>query len=438
MACLSKEFKCKKKENAMVKLSTSNLLWYIYQRNCEVGYPTVISMSQFCAEFPEATHKDIINELDNLINGMHFIHRRFLCVYDLTEEGLEEALHLRNFVVNPCKQVWWVRVLQIIVRKFFNLKKITALIFIVSSLSLTLRAEVTNEAADSISGNVNCHIVDNTQMEILKNRISLLERMFDSQKNQISQRCAQEVARASDRLNIECAKQIGVVSDKYESEFDRQSGDLKSQYEVAYKNLRDDYDKFTDRLGNWLTVIGIFVALLGVALPIVVVFFQYKSYERDLDKLRNEMHQDRIKEMRQLYKDCVAAQKMMLSKYVLWFDNKLMAGATPANVQFLAFSLSSIMLGFHQLMECAMRSRDERLVKEQIGAFKCFFDKVRQHPDQRVKNMWSSASAGLKTVVVKKDDESIRGDYESVLKVGSESFEWLESFYKDFASWKFA
>ena len=36
--------------------------------------------------------------------------------------------------------------------------------------------------------------------------------------------------------------------------------------------------------------------------------------------------------------------------------------------------------------------------------------------------MWTSASDGLKSVVVKKNDESVRGDYESVLKVGSESF----------------
>ena len=52
--------------------------------------------------------------------------------------------------------------------------------------------------------------------------------------------------------------------------------------------------------------------------------------------------------------------------------------------------------------------------------------------------MWTSASDGLKSVVVKKNDESVRGDYESVLKVGSESFKWLELFYKDFADWKFA
>lgn len=209
-------------------------------------------------------------------------------------------------------------------------------------------------------------------------------------------------------------------------------------YEARYTELKAAHDRFMGQLGNWLTVIGILVAIFGVTMPIIVSFHQHKSFDRELNKLRNEMKQDRTNEMRLVNKDCVAAQKMMLSKYVLWFDNKLSVGATPANVQYLTHSLTSIMLGFHQLMECAMRSHDERIVKEQIGAFKGFFDKVRQHTDPRVKNMWTSASDGLKSVVVKKNDESVRGDYESVLKVGSESFKWLELFYKDFADWKFA
>lgn len=212
----------------------------------------------------------------------------------------------------------------------------------------------------------------------------------------------------------------------------------KGFYEARYRELNVAHDRFMNWLSICMIAVGFLVTVFGVVMPIVVSFHQHKSYDRELNILRDEMRQDRIKEMRLIYKDCVAAQKMMLSKYVLWFDNKLMAGVTPANVQFLTYSLSSIMLGFHQLMECAMRSRDERLVKEQIGAFKGIFDKVRQHTDPRVTNMWSSASAGLKAVVVKKDDEAIRGDYEAVLKVGSESFGWLESFYKNFASWKFA
>lgn len=429
MACLSKEFKCKKKENAMVKLSTSNLLWYIYQRNCEVGYPTVISMSQFCAEFPEATRKDIINELDNLINGMHFIHRRFLCVYDLTEEGLEEALHLRKFVVNPCKQVWWVRVLQIIVRRFYSLKKVTALIFIVSLLSLTLSAEVTNEASVSISGNVNGHIVDNTQMEILKNRISLLERMFDSQKNEISQRCAQEVARVSDRMNIECARQIGVISDKYESEFDRQSGDLKSQYEVAYKNLRDDYDKFTDRLGNWLTVIGIFVALLGVGVPVIATFVQWKNIRDGIAAIE----QGKEKELSILRKDSVKLLHMSLQQNVQSID----MGVKLSDLDMAAI-ICSLILCFDDLLECAMRTKDESVVKDEVAAFRPFLNRWTSSDVAEIVNIWAKCKTLLKSAMNNKKNSSRRKAFAELLGENSETFKWLEGFYRKFAEWKFA
>ena len=98
----------------MAVLSTSHLLWYIYQRNCAVGYPTVISMSQFLHEFRNASRKDIARELENLISKMCFVHRRFLCVYDLTEEGLKEILHLQKFVAVPCPKLWWVSALQIV------------------------------------------------------------------------------------------------------------------------------------------------------------------------------------------------------------------------------------------------------------------------------------------------------------------------------------
>ena len=100
----------------MADLSTSHLLWYIYQRNCAVGYPTAISMSQFRHEFPNASRKDIGRRLDNLINKMSFVRRRFLCVYDLTESGLHEVLHLQKFVPNPVKNVWWVSIAQSLVR----------------------------------------------------------------------------------------------------------------------------------------------------------------------------------------------------------------------------------------------------------------------------------------------------------------------------------
>ena len=52
-------------DGEMPTLSTSNLLWYIYRRNCAVGYLTVISMSQFLPAFPLTTRKSVEKEFYN-------------------------------------------------------------------------------------------------------------------------------------------------------------------------------------------------------------------------------------------------------------------------------------------------------------------------------------------------------------------------------------
>ena len=80
----------------MEELSTSNLLWYIYKRNISVRHPTAIRMSEFCAEFSPATEERIENELRNLIYEMKFISKKFRCIYDLTEAGLDEVERLKG------------------------------------------------------------------------------------------------------------------------------------------------------------------------------------------------------------------------------------------------------------------------------------------------------------------------------------------------------
>lgn len=105
----------------MAVLSTSNLLWYIYQRNCEVGYPTVITMGDFLHEFSPCTRNDIERELDNVIKEMGFVRKRFFCVYDLTENGLDEVMHLKKFVPHYCKvQKGFVFLIQKVVCVFFK------------------------------------------------------------------------------------------------------------------------------------------------------------------------------------------------------------------------------------------------------------------------------------------------------------------------------
>ena len=77
----------------MATLSTSNLLRYIYKRNCAVRHPTAITMEEFCNEFPSASYNDIAENLDHLIQG-GLIVLKFSHAYDLTEDGLSEVLRI--------------------------------------------------------------------------------------------------------------------------------------------------------------------------------------------------------------------------------------------------------------------------------------------------------------------------------------------------------
>ncbi len=410
----------------MANLTTSNLLWYIYQRNCEVGYPTVISMSQFRAEFPAATRKDIVQELDNLINGMHFIHRRFLCVYDLTYDGLDEVLLLQNFVVNnPCERVWWVPVLQIIVRWIFRPIKVSALILVACSMPLSLYAGETNEVVVSIGGNVNCQIDANHQMEVLDKRISAVADMVNRQGETIEK----ETGRLSEKLSDELVRKIGVVTNKCATEYDKRYENLQSQYETAYKNLRDDYDKFTDRLGNWLTVIGIFVALLGICVPVVATFLQWKNVKAGITALE----QGKEKELSKLRRDSVRSLHMSLLQGVQSVD----LGVKLSTLDMTTI-MCSIIICFDDLLECAMRTNDENVVKDEVAAFRPFIDRWSNSKEPERINIWGKCVTLLKSAMKNRKNLSRRRAFVELLDENSETFKWLEGFYQKFAEWKFA
>ena len=104
----------------------------------------------------------------------------------------------------------------------------------------------------------------------------------------------------------------------------------------------------------------------------------------------------------------------------------------------MVFLLSPIVYGFHQLIECAMRTNDERLVKDKINEYKRFIDRW-QHPEmpQRA-SVWKAVAGSIRKAVIKDRNSMMRCDYAKVLGEGSDSFKWLEQFYADFAEWKFA
>ena len=239
----------------MAMLSTSNLLWYIYKRNCAVGYPTAISMSQFCEAFPDATRKEIDQELDNLINGMHFIRCRFLCVYDLTEQGLKEVLHLQNFVINPSRQVWWILLVQLVVCFFGHRNKkeknVLAIFFVLGvSVMLCLFANAEN-ASDALN----------------------MDKTVDSLGLRIK-RLSDKVNEASVYVENFVSNEIAVVTCGYEARLKEQLHKIDAEigeavkdrefYGKRYVELKAAEDRFMTHVNIFWTAMAIVVAIVGV------------------------------------------------------------------------------------------------------------------------------------------------------------------------------
>lgn len=422
----------------MADFSTSNLLWYIYQRNRAVGYPTVISMQQFLHEFPSASRKDILQELDNLINGMNFVHRRFLCVYDLTEDGLKEVLHLQKLVPSPGTKVWWVPILQEVACWVCKPIKAITVVLLMLLTCCTVHGEDVSASASPVS------IIDNGGLlsSNSAHRISVKE-----------QRICELVAKVEATVtNAEgtLSKKVEQLSSEYElrlkhqlAEIDSEIGDavrdrdfyakryaeLKAEYSDAYKNLRDDYDKFVGQLGHWLVVIGIFVALLGIVVPAVATFVQWKNIKTGI----NDLKQGKDRELSKLRRDSVRAMHMSLLHGVQSIDTGVsLPTIDRANV------ICSMVICFDDLLECAMRTKDGNMVKDEIDAFQPFLSRWSNSDIPERVDVWTKSEKLLKTAMKNRMGLSRRGDFVELLGSDSKTFKWLEEFYGKFAEWKFA
>ena len=230
----------------------------------------------------------------------------------------------------------------------------------------------------------------------------------------------------------ECLKEIevkiGSVIEDREC-YEKRYAELKAEYASAYADLRDDYDKFTGRLGNWLTGIGIFVGLFGIILPIVVTIVQRKSIKVGLEEL--EHGKDRALSV--LRKDCVKSLHLCLAQSILSID-----ATTQSSTLDLASLLCSIVMLFDDLLESAMKTQNEGLVKDEIDSFRHFFDRWSKPYNDERRQIWLSCENLLKSGFKMRKECVRRRAFVDLLGEQSDSFKWLEEFYNNFAAWKFA
>lgn len=211
--------------------------------------------------------------------------------------------------------------------------------------------------------------------------------------------------------------------------YSKRYAELKSEYTSAYANLRDDYDKFVGRLGHWLTVIGIIVALISIGVPAVATFVQWKNIKAGISDLK----QEKDKELSKLRQDCVRALHMSLSQGVLNVDT-----GVPLSTLDKANVIYSIVICFDDLLECAMRTKDGNMVKDEVAAFRPFLSRWSDSDIPERIYIWKESEKLLKAAMKSRMNLSRRGDFVELLRGDSDTFKWLETFYSKFADWKFA
>ena len=84
-----------------------------------------------------------------------------------------------------------------------------------------------------------------------------------------------------------------------------------------------------------------------------------------------------------------------------------------------------------------MRVDKKDLLIKAIDSFEDFVKRWREG-DELHHRVWTSASTGLRTVVANDTMAFTKKDYVKLLGNDTKYLGWLESFYKDFADWKFA
>ena len=231
------------------------------------------------------------------------------------------------------------------------------------------------------------------------------------------------------------------------SEIDKQIGAAvidREFYSKRYAELEKTHGRFVNRMQFWLTVVCLVVTVLGIAIPIALVLLQRKSFERESELIKksilfdiNVITSSMESRFVSLQKDSLSGLGLTLSNSIAQFDMMLAKRNLSEETLNLAFMLSPIVFGVHQLIECAMRTGDERIVKETIGAYRKFIDRWQSSDDPTRKIIWKSVADGISKAIVKDRESMMRSDYVKVLGNNTDSLRWLEHFYEDLAGWKF-
>ena len=275
------------------------------------------------------------------------------------------------------------------------------------------------------------------RMDRLSDRVSCLEtKQAVSQDNQNGR--LQKLETSLSRLDE-------VVDSRLDGRCEKKLGDLKRRadgfYEARYRELKEAHDRFLSWLSVCMIAVGFLVTIFGVVMPIVVSFHQHKSYENNLEDLHEKITAEREEAERILRNEVskVREQNFVDLHYSVAENACRMSTMSLKEGELgnVTLFLGGVILGVHYVIECAMRVDKKDLLIKAIDSFEDFVKRWRDG-DELHRRVWTSALMGLHTAITNDKMAFTKKDYVKLLGNDAKYLGWLESFYKDFADWKFA
>lgn len=284
--------------------------------------------------------------------------------------------------------------------------------------------------------------------------VPAIERTFDA----LEQRVKVLSGRVDEMSSyVECfvSNRVVTITGEYESrlktrldKFDEEIGDAvkdKEFYSKRYAELKAAEDRFMCHVNMfWMAmaivvaIVGVFATWFGICKPQKnekLIKIEWGKTQKELKELNCQVLRN-IDELNkantELRKDSVKSLHMCLLQCIQAIDIGVSSSSSSLD---MANFICSIVICFDDLLECAMRTKDEGVVKDEVAAFRPFLERWHKSDILERQDIWKKSICLLKEAMLRRTNLSRRKDFIELLGE-TEIFKWLEDFYKEFAEWK--
>lgn len=242
------------------------------------------------------------------------------------------------------------------------------------------------------------------------------------------------------------------------------------------------YESLSNELSSWLAIMGIFVTIFGLVIPIGSYLLQQRSLNREKEDLKDEIRdmnefvrddvKDKIKDMKEEMKelgeqsrkehqtlvngtkteildDVSNRMKPMwnflasnFDRFLVYDEEKIeraFKNGTVVATWKMASSendvtlrnMANFFISFDIYLDCLVRADNARGVLEAIRKYQRVLDAARDNHD-----LWSNMLDGLK---IERSPYFVKGrDFAKLIGADNADYAWLKSLYDEVIPWKFS